>query len=201
MRWLSDVVQSMHGAHAALDGQGWPMDLVEARRLFRLVAAQGQVSAKKREDAHLAQCALGNMHLEGLGGPEDLGEARWLLGIAAAQGHNDAQWMLAGMHRAGKGGPIDLAEARRLFTLAAAQGHAAARQALSELDSAKVHSCTHSYPPSVCGTPPLPPPITLFIIRTQILTLILILILSSCQYRMACNCNPIPTLTPTHPTP
>ena len=86
----------MHGAHAALDGQGWPMDLVEAPRLHK-------VSAKKREDVRLAQCALGNMHLGDLGGPEDLGEARRLLGIAAAQGHNDAQWMLVGMHRAGKG--------------------------------------------------------------------------------------------------
>ena len=79
MRWLSDaVVQSMHGAGMRLDGQGWPMDFVEARRLFGLAAAQGQVTARKREDVRLAQCALGSMHLEGLGGPANLAEARRL---------------------------------------------------------------------------------------------------------------------------
>ena len=81
----------MHGAGMRLDGQGWPMDFVEARRLFGLAAAQGQATAKKREDVRLAQCALGSMHLEGLGGPADLAEARRLLGLASAQGHADAR--------------------------------------------------------------------------------------------------------------
>ena len=55
------------------------MDLVEARRLFRLTVEQGQTAA---------QCHLGIMNLKGEGGPVDLVEARRLLRLAAEQSRN-----------------------------------------------------------------------------------------------------------------
>ena len=88
-------------------------DLVEARRLYSLGAAQGHAEA---------QFNLGFMHDEGQGGPQDSPEARRLYGLAAAQGNARAQYNLALMHYQGQGGPQALAEARRLYGLAAAQG-------------------------------------------------------------------------------
>ena len=54
------------------------MDSVEARRLLRLAAEQGDSAA---------QCHLGIMNLKGKGGPTDLVEARRLFRLAAEQGH------------------------------------------------------------------------------------------------------------------
>ena len=61
---------------------GRPTDLVEARRLYGLAAAQGHPDALS---------FLGSMHWHGEGGPVDFAEARRLLELATAQGHADAQ--------------------------------------------------------------------------------------------------------------
>ena len=71
------------------DGLGGPQDLVEARRLYSLGAAQGDA---------VAQFNLAFMHDEGQGGPQDSPEARRLYGLAAAQGNARAQYNLAIMH-------------------------------------------------------------------------------------------------------
>ena len=59
------------------EGDGGPVDFLEARRLYGLAAEQGYDQA---------QFILGHMHHEGEGGPVDFAEARRLLGLAAAQG-------------------------------------------------------------------------------------------------------------------
>ena len=106
-------------------GEGKPLDLVEARRMFGLVAALGNATA---------QAALGAMQLTGQGGPLDLAEARRLLTLATAQDQADAQTILGNMFlHHGDGGPQDLAEARRLFGLAAAQGEASAQNNLGSM--------------------------------------------------------------------
>ena len=105
------------------DGHGGPKD-VEARRLYGLAAAQGDVDA---------QCGLACMLLTGRGGPKNGVEARRLLGLAAANGHADAQCGLACVLYTGHGGPKDEVEARRLFGLAAAQGDAEARYRLANM--------------------------------------------------------------------
>ena len=74
------------------DGEGGPVDLAEARRLFGLAAAHGHAGA---------QAVLGHMHRVGQGGPVDLAEASRLLGLAAAQGHAAAQAMLGDMQLLG----------------------------------------------------------------------------------------------------
>ena len=58
--------------------EGRPGHLAEARRLYTLAAAQGQVDAL---------VSLGTMHFNGQGGPQDLAEARRLYKLAAAQGN------------------------------------------------------------------------------------------------------------------
>ena len=152
------MLGSMHN-----NGEGGPQDLVEARRLLGLAAAQGHAEAQYRLGAkHYhgqggsvdlpearrlfalaaaqgeaeAQAVLGTMHREGQGGPVDFAEARRLLGLAAVQGNAEAQNSLGSMHLHGVGGPVDVAQARGLFGLAVAQGHAIARASFGELDRA-----------------------------------------------------------------
>jgi TPR repeat protein len=69
-------------------GRGGAEDLVEARRLICLAAAQGHGGAQ----FHLAV-----MHEQGRGGPKDEAEARRLYSLAAAQGHPIAQANLDAM--------------------------------------------------------------------------------------------------------
>ena len=99
-------------------GDGGPVDLTEARRLYGIAAKQGSVDA---------QTTLAFMCSIGEGGPVDSTEARRLLDLAARQGHATAQTNLAVMYLQGHGGPVDLTEARRLLTLAADQGNAGAQ--------------------------------------------------------------------------
>ena len=101
------------------------MDVVEARRLYGLAAAQGDAGA---------QLGLGVMNFRGDGGPVDVAEARRFYGLAAAQGHANAQFYLGGMHYRGEGGPVDLAEARRLYGRAAAQDDAGAQLGLGVMN-------------------------------------------------------------------
>ena len=69
-----------------LHGEGGAVNLVEARRLFGLAAAQGDASAQNN---------LAWMHQHGKGGVVDLVEARRLFDLAAAQGYASAQNSLA----------------------------------------------------------------------------------------------------------
>jgi hypothetical protein len=64
-----------------LRGLDGAQDLLEARRLYSLAAAQGFADA---------QYELGLMNKTGLGGPPDVAEARRLFGLAAAHGHGCA---------------------------------------------------------------------------------------------------------------
>ena len=88
-------------------GEGGPVDLAEARRLYGLAAAQGDANA---------QYILGFMHRSGEGGPVDLVEAKRLFGLATSQGLPKACPRLAQAHVLlgnmlvnGEGGPKDFA--------------------------------------------------------------------------------------------
>ena len=102
-------------------------DLVEARRLLDLAAAQGLDSA---------QYLLAHMHYHGQGGSKDIVEARRLLGLAAEQGigqdavNADAQYRLGTLLWKGEGGPREKEKARGLLNLAA--NHLNALQALGD---------------------------------------------------------------------
>ena len=65
-----------------LQGEGRPIDYVEARWLFGLAAAQGHGGAQHN---------LGIMNLNGLSGPIDYAEAHRLFTLAAAQGEAEAR--------------------------------------------------------------------------------------------------------------
>ena len=72
------------------------MDLVEARRLLRLAAEQGNSAA---------QYNLGIMNHAGEGGPVDSVEARRLFQLATGQGHAAAQFSLGMMNLKRRGRP------------------------------------------------------------------------------------------------
>ena len=110
-------ISQLHTRHRAMT-LPTAVDSVEARRLFRLAAEQGDSAA---------QCHLGIMNYEGEGGPEDPVEARRLFRLAADQGDSAAKCYLGIMNYEGEGGPTDLVEARRLLRLAAEQGNSAAQ--------------------------------------------------------------------------
>ena len=149
-------ISQLHTRHRAMT-LPTAVDSVEARRLLRLAAEQGDSAAQCHlgimnyegeggpEDPvearrlfrlaadqgdSAAKCYLGIMNYEGEGGPTDLVEARRLLRLAAEQGNSAAQYNLGIMNQAGEGGPVDSVEARRLFQLATEQGHAAAQFSL-----------------------------------------------------------------------
>ena len=84
-----DADAQMRLGHMHYRGADGARNDVEARRLYRLSAAQGNAEA---------QAKLGKMHYIGKGGPEDLAEARRLCGLAAAQGDAEAQYGLGDMH-------------------------------------------------------------------------------------------------------
>jgi TPR repeat protein len=111
-------------------GEGGPVDLVEARRLVGLAAAQGHTAA---------QCSLGILARDGeCEQGVDLVEARRLFGLAAAQGLMLAQFNLAGLLYDGEGGPKDMVEARRMMVLAAAHEEDTTPKS-DLLDLAKAH--------------------------------------------------------------
>jgi hypothetical protein len=94
-------------------------DLVEAARLYKLAAAQGDADAQcslgntdARSGVLHAHCCLGNLYFRGKGVSQDFVEAARLYKLAADQGYADAQYLLGVV---------------QLFRLAAAQGHAGAQ--------------------------------------------------------------------------
>jgi len=102
-------------------GRGVPQSDVEAVRLYRLAADQGNASAQNN---------LGFMHQNGQGVPQNDVEAVRLYRLAANQGNASAQSNLGFMHYDGRGVPQSDVEAVRLFRLAADQGNAYAQNNL-----------------------------------------------------------------------
>jgi TPR repeat protein len=128
------------------NGIGVPVDLAEARRLYRLAATRGN---------SIAQSNLSQMLYDGRGGPKDVPEAmrigkaraehgsvdeqnlyaglltrsgrheeahHWF-GLAADAGCGDAQMAVAANMHYGVGCPVDLKGARRMYDLAASNGY------------------------------------------------------------------------------
>ena len=106
-------------------GVGVAEDGVEAARLFRQAADQG--------DAH-AQCKLGWCNEIGEGVAGDMEEAFRLYRLAADQGHVRAIFNLGMCFEKGEGVAQDPQEAVRHFRLAAEQGHADAKRVLQRIE-------------------------------------------------------------------
>ena len=116
---------------------GVPQDEVEAVRLLRLAAEQGNtfvqllgamyiagrgVPQDVVEQGNAAVQLLGIMYLEGRGVLRDVAEVARLLRLAAEQGDATVQYNLGVMYMNGVGVPQDDAEAARWFRSAAQQG-------------------------------------------------------------------------------
>ena len=102
-------------------------DYVEAVRLYRLAANQGNPAA---------QYNLGVMYENGRGGlAKDDAEAVRLYRLAANQGNPTAQASLGFMYAQGRGGlQKDLSEAKRWYQLAARQNFQPAQEAVRRLN-------------------------------------------------------------------
>ena len=100
-------------------GRGVPQDDVEAVRLYRLAADQGQASA---------QYNLGVMYDDGRGVPQDDAEAVRLYRLAAEQGDACAQSNLGVMYANGQGVPQDYVQAHMWYNLAASRLTGEARE-------------------------------------------------------------------------
>jgi TPR repeat protein len=98
-----------------------PQDKVQAARLFRQAADQGDAGA---------QCNLGFCFEKGEGVPQDKAKAARLYRQAAKQGDAGAQCKLGVCYYVGEGVPRDKAQAARLFRQAADQGHTRAQSSL-----------------------------------------------------------------------
>lgn len=120
-----DVETIYRKGHACYFGRGVAQDYVEAARLYRLAAGQGQARA---------QCYLGLMFDCGLGVKQDKAEAVRLYRLAASQGHAFAQFSLGRMFDEGRGVEQDKVEAMRLYRLAAAQGDKQAQSRIALYD-------------------------------------------------------------------
>lgn len=103
----------------AYQGEGGPVDLVEARKYYKLAADQNHSQA---------QYEYALMAYNGEGGPKDLTEARKYSKLAADQNHSHAQYEYALMVHEGKGGPVDLVEARKYYKLSADQNYSRAQR-------------------------------------------------------------------------
>jgi TPR repeat protein len=90
-------------------GQGVPVDLLEARRLFKAAADQGQLEA---------QYNLAVLSEEGKGGPVDQDAAAHYFQLAAEQGATKAQFRLGRLLASKQESPGDKVSAYRWLTLA-----------------------------------------------------------------------------------
>ena len=109
-------------------------DAMEAARLYRLAADQGNARAQNN---------LGAMLATGAGIPKDAQEAAQLFRRAAEQGHARAQCNLGWMYANGIGVPKDRNEATRLYRLAADQGHSRAQNILGVTMLDRLGHCTN----------------------------------------------------------
>ena len=125
---LEDLIRCAEQGHAYAQatlgvryayGDGFPEDLAEAVRWFRLAADQGIADV---------QNVLGTMYDDGNGVPEDDAEAARWYRLAAEQGHSDAQSSLGRMYSQGEGIPEDLVLAYMWFNLSAGQGDVIAQR-------------------------------------------------------------------------
>ncbi len=98
-------------------GEGVPVDLTEARKLFKQAADAGYQEA---EFQYAYMCC------EGEGGPVDKAEARQWYAKPVERGDPIAMYNLALLCKNGEGGKVDLAAARQLYRRAADQGYAPA---------------------------------------------------------------------------
>lgn len=110
-----DVETLYRKAHACYFGRGVAQDYVEAARLYRIAAEQGDARA---------QLKLGFMFTNGQGVAQDPAEAARWYRLAAEQGNADAQFNLGLGYSGGEGVAQDYVEAARWYRLAAEQRHA-----------------------------------------------------------------------------
>jgi TPR repeat protein len=110
-----DVETLYRKGHACYFGRGVAQDYVEAARLYRLAAEQGDADA---------QLKLGFMFTNGQGVAQDPAEAARWYRLAAEQGDADAQFNLGLGFKLGEGVAQDYVEAARWFRLAAEQRYA-----------------------------------------------------------------------------
>jgi hypothetical protein len=136
---IRDREPGRHTSHAQCQlgskyayGEGVGQDLVEAVRLFKLVAEGGYATAQDN---------LGCCYRGGQGVEQNYVEARRWYTLAAQQGNSNAQCNLGTMHCNGQGGPVDYVEAVRWIKLSADQGNATARSS-----SLPTHSTASSHP-------------------------------------------------------
>jgi hypothetical protein len=110
-----DVETIYRKGHAYYFGRGVAQDYVEAARLYRLAAEQGDARA---------QLKFGFLLSHGQGVAQDPAEAARWYRLAAEQGDADAQFNLGLGFHYGKSGKQDYVEAVRWYRLAAEQRHA-----------------------------------------------------------------------------
>jgi hypothetical protein len=137
-------------------GQGVKQSQVEALKLYRQAAAQGNTTGQYKVGASYldadgfsealkwlqqsankgnadAQVAIGEMYALGRGVPVDYPEAATWYRMAATQGNMTAQYALGGLYRAGRGVMQDDNEAIKWYQLAVDRGDAKSRAALDSM--------------------------------------------------------------------
>ncbi|MDZ4253087.1 MAG: tetratricopeptide repeat protein [Sulfuritalea sp.] len=112
-------------AYLLMNGQGGPVDVSRATRLYKLAAEQGDADAQNN---------LGEIHEMGRGTTANLDEALTWYERAAARGLGSAQFNAGRLWAVGVGDRKDPAKARALLVQAEANGVAQARQVLEWLD-------------------------------------------------------------------
>lgn len=112
-------------AYLLMNGQGGPVDVSRATRLYKLAAEQGDADAQNN---------LGEIHEMGRGTTANLDEALTWYERAAERGLGSAQFNAGRLWAIGVGERKDPAKARALLVQAEANGVAQARQVLEWLD-------------------------------------------------------------------
>ena len=112
-------------AYLLMNGQGGPVDVSRATRLYKLAAEQGDVDAQNN---------LGEIHEMGRGTTVNLDEALIWYERAAERGLGSAQFNAGRLWAVGVGDRKNPAKARALLVQAEANGVAQARQVLEWLD-------------------------------------------------------------------
>lgn len=116
-------------AYLLISGQGGPVDLSRAIRLYRVAAEQGDVNAQNN---------LGEINETGRGVTRNLDEAMRWYELAAEKGLPSAQFNAGRLWAIGVGDKKDPAKARAFLVQAEGNGITQARQVLDWLDRQKV---------------------------------------------------------------
>ncbi|MCX7155340.1 MAG: tetratricopeptide repeat protein [Rhodocyclales bacterium] len=112
-------------AYLLMSGQGGPVDVSRAIRLYKVAAAQGDADAQNN---------LGEIYEMGRGVPRNLNEAMRWYELAAQKGLGSAQFNAGRLWAIGVGEKKDPARARAFLVQAEGNGVAQARQVLDWLD-------------------------------------------------------------------